>query len=139
MQYGSETLWIRLERQLENLFTRTVWYVLKASWRHLCKMSWRSFEDVLKTSSKRLEGVLKTSWRRPEDVLKMFLQDVLKTSWRRMTKTNILAFIKTSWKRLLKTYEYSEYVRLDQDIFWRRRRKTSSRRMFAGYVSERIA
>ena len=83
-----------------------------------------SLQDVLKMSRRRLEHVFKTSWRRLEDVLKMFLktswkgledvfarrlEDVLKTFWRHLGKT--------SWRRLLKTYEYSEYVRLDQDVF----------------------
>ena len=90
-------------------------------------------ESVLKTS---LRDVLKMSWRR--------LEDVLKTFWRPMTKANILVLIKTSWRRLLTTYEYSEYVCLDQDVLMtssededeRRLQdvfKTSlSRRMFAG-------
>ena len=83
-----------------------------------------SLQDVLKMSRRRLEHVFKTSWRRLEDVLKMFLktswkgledvfarrlEDVLKTFWRHLGKT--------SWRRLLKTYEYSEYVRLDHDVF----------------------
>ena len=76
---------------------------MKASWRHLCKTSWRCLEDVLNTSSKRLEDVLKMSWRcfwrRLEKVLKTFLQDVLKKSWRRFE--DILA------RRL-------------EDVFWRR-------------------
>ena len=56
------------------------------------------------------------SWRRLEDALKTFLQDVLKTSWKRL-------------EDVLKTYDQDEYIGLDQDVFWRRRRKTSSRRL----------
>ena len=129
---------------------------LKNVLRHLCKTSWRCLEDVFKTFWRRLEDVfntllqdvLKTSWRCLEDVLKMFLQDVLKKSWkcledvlarhledvqprqiccswprrlgdifwRRMTKANIFVLIKTSWRCL-------------EDVFWRRRRKTSLRRL----------
>ena len=115
MQYASERLWnvLKTSSKLVNKNSITWWYVLKASWRHLCKTSWRCLEDVLNTSSKRLEDVLKMSWRcfwrRLEKVLKTFLQDVLKTFWRHLGKT--------SWRRLLKTYEYSEYIRLDQDVF----------------------
>ena len=85
--------------------------VLKTFWRRLSRdILARCLEDILKTI---LQGVLKTSWRR--------LEDVLKTFWRRMTKTNILVLIKTSWRRLLKTYDYGEYIHLDQDVL-----KTSS-------------
>ena len=94
---------------------------MKASWRHLCKTSWRSLEVVLMTSWRCHEDVLKTSWRCLEDVFTRRLEDILKMFWRHMTKTNILVLIKTSWRRLLKTYKYSEYVRLDQDVL-----KTSS-------------
>ena len=114
--------------------------ILKASLQDVLKTSWRCLEnvfaDLLKTFSKpledalarRLEDVLKTFWKRLEDVLKTYGQeeyigldqDVLKTSWRRMTKANIFVLIKMSWRRL-------------EDVFWRRRWKTSSsRRMFAG-------
>ena len=63
---------------------------------------------------RRLEDVLKTSWR--------CLEDVLKTSWGRL-------------EDVLKTYSQDEYIGLDQDVFWRRRRKTSSSRwMFGGTV-----
>ena len=73
----------------------TWWYVLKTSWRHLCKTSWRSLEDVLKTFSKHLIDVLKMSSKRLEDVLKMYDQDeyigldqdVLTKSWRCLLKT----------------------------------------------------
>ena len=121
---------------------------LKMSSKHLCKMPWRYFEDILKTSSKGLEDVLKiscrrfckTSWRHLEDVLKMSWtsfcktpwrrlennlktswQDVLNTSWRRMTKANIFALIKTSWRR-------------PEDGLWRRRQKMSSRRLQGVFV-----
>ena len=87
-------------------------------------------KNVLKIS---LQDVFKTSWRRLEDALKTSMQDVLKTSRRRRAKTNILVLVKTSWRRLLKTYGLGEYICLDQDVFWRRRRKTSSPiRMFDG-------
>ena len=93
---------------------------MKASWGHLCKTSWRCFENVLKTSwrsledifARRLQNVLKMSWRR--------FENVLKTSWRRMSKTNILVLIKTSWRRLLKTKT--------KEVF----KTSSSRRLFAG-------
>ena len=110
--------------------------VLKMSWRRLqnvSKASWRCLEDVLKTSwrcledvfarrledvlkmswrrfSRRLEDVLKTSWRCLEDVFAIRLEDVLKKSW------SIFVLIKTSWRRL-------------EEVFWRRRQKTSSRRL----------
>ena len=51
----------------------TLWYVLKTSWRDLCKTSWRRLEDIFKTSRRDLEDVLKTfcktSWKGFEEVL----------------------------------------------------------------------
>ena len=132
--------------RLESVLKTPLQDVLKMSWRHLedfFKTCRRRLEDVLKTF---LQDVLKTSWRRFEDILARLLEDVLKTSWRRMNKTNILVLIKTSsrrledvfWRRmsignmfvLIKT----SWRRLE-DVFWTRRRKTSSsRRMFAGVM-----
>ena len=113
----------------------TWWYILKTSWRYLCKTSWRCLEDVfqevLKTFWRRLEDVLKRSWRLLEDVWprRIYwswprrLEDVF---WRRKAKANIFVLIKTSWRGL-------------QDVFWRRRRNTSSsRRMFAGHMCNRV-
>ena len=88
---------IRLRNDFLKMFLQDV---LKTFWKDVLA---RRLEDVLKTF---LQDVLKVSWRH--------LENVLKTSWRRMTKTNILVLTKTSWRRL-------------QDVFWRRRRKTSSR------------
>ena len=84
------------------------------------KRSWRCFEDVLKTLAGRLEDVLKTSWKRLEDVFKMYGQDEYigpdqDVFWWRKAKANIFVLIKTPWRCL-------------QDVFWRWRRKTSSRR-----------
>ena len=123
-------------RRLEDLFEdekllrwRRVEDVLKTSSRHLSKTSSRCLENVFKTSSRRF---WKTSWGL-----------LGQTSWRRISKTNILVFIKTSWRCLLKTYDQGEYIGLDQDVFWRRRRlqdvfKTSSpRRMFVGLLMRR--
>ena len=118
--------------RFENVLNRSLQDVLKTSWRRL--------QNVLNTSWRCLEDIFKTFWRRLEDVLKTLLQEVLKTScktswrglegilktsWRCMTKTIILVLIK---RRLLKTYNLGKYIHLDQDVFWRRRRKTSSRR-----------
>ena len=108
--------------------------VLKISLQDVLKTSWRCLEDVF-------QDVLKMFWRRLEDisqdVLKMcwrYLEDVFKTSWRRLEDV-----LKTSWKRLedvLKTSSedvrlrrtYSSWSRRLEDVFWRQRRKTSSRR-----------
>ena len=68
--------------------------------RCLSKTSWRCLEEVFA--------------RRLEDVLARRLEGVLKTSWKRL-------------EEVLKTYDQDEYIGLDQDVFWRRRRKTSSR------------
>ena len=104
----SQNVWKASWRCLEDVL-KTSWKrledVLKTFLQDLLKTSCRRFEDVLKTSWRRLGSVLKTSWRCLEDVLARRLENVFKTSWR----------------RLLKTYEYSEYVRLDQDVL-----KTSS-------------
>ena len=75
----------------------------------------RRLEDVLKAF---LQSVLKTPWRS--------LEKVLKTAWRRMTKTSIFVLIRTSLRPLMKMYDHGEYICLE-DVFWRRRRKTSSR------------
>ena len=112
-----------------NKNSSTWWYVLKTPWRYLCKTSWRRLEDVLrtflKTSWRLFEDVIKISWRRLEDVLKTYGQDeymgldqyVLKSSSEDVRhKGNISVLIKTSWRRL-------------QDDFWRRRRRTSLRRL----------
>ena len=102
---------------------------LKKSWRHVLKTSGRCLEDVLKTFWRRLEDVLpirledvwKASERCLEDVFQKFWQDVLKTSSKCL-------------EDVLKAHGQDEYIGLDQDVFWRRKRKTSSsRRMFAGY------
>ena len=130
------TSWIRLENIQP---TRIYWYwprrlqnVFKTSWRFLGKTSWRRLEDVLKTSCRRLgdiwprriigldQDVLKTLWRG--------LEDVLKTSWRRLDIWPKRIY--WSWpRRLLKSYGYSKHIRLNQDVFWRRRWKASSRRL----------
>ena len=116
--------------------------LLKTCLEDVLKTSWKRLEDVLKMSWRRF---CKTSWRRLEDILKTSWQNVLKTSWRRMTKTIILVLIKTSLRSLLKTYEYSEYVCLDQDVLKMSSededkrclqdvfRTSSSKRMFAGH------
>ena len=134
---GSLTNKLSTSQRLVNKNSLTWWYVFKTSWRCLQDVFARRLEDVLKTSLRRLG---KMSWRR--------LEEVLKTSWRR--------FSKKSWRHLenvLKTYGQDEYIGLDQDVFktssedvwliriyssssrhledvfWRRRRKTSSRRL----------
>ena len=87
-------------------------------WKSLEDIFAGSLEDVLKTSWRRLQNVLKMSWRRLEDVLKIYGQhkylgldqDVVKASSRR----------------------------LDQDVFWRRRRKTSSRRLQDVFIKTNV-
>ena len=94
------------------------WYILQTSWKRLDKMSLGCLKDGFKTSSRLLEGISKTS---SQDVNLRLNQDVLKTSWR----------------CLLKTYDQSEYIGLDQDVFKmfsededeRRLQKTPSRRL----------
>ena len=81
----------------------------------------RSLQDVFKRSWRCLEDVLKASWRRFEDVLKTFLQDILKMSWRRFKNVRPRRLCLSWSRRLLKTYEWGEYIRLDQDVL-----KTSS-------------
>ena len=110
--------------RLENVLKISLQDVLKMSWRHLedvFKTSWRRLEDTWKRSWRRFEDVLKMSWRRLEDALKTYSQDKYigldqDVLWRRKAKANIFVLIKTSWRRL-------------EDVFWRRRRKASSRRL----------
>ena len=143
--------------RLANKNSLTWWYVLKTSWRYFCKKSWRCLGDDLNTSSEDvlktfLQDVFKTFWRRLKDVFARHLEDVLKTSWKRLEDV-----LKTSWRRMaktsililtrrLKTYDYGEYICLDQDVFktsWRCLLKmktkdvfktSSSRRMFSGIL-----
>ena len=117
--------------------------VLKTSLQEVLNMSWRHLEDVFKTSWRRLEtpwrgleDVLKTSWRRFQNVLKMFwrcLENVLKTSWRRL-KGIWPRKIYWSWPRRLEdVFFYRRKAKANifilEDVFWGRRRKTSSRRL----------
>ena len=124
------------EEDVLNMSWRPIENILKTSWRHFCKTSWRRLEGVLKTSWKRLEDVLKTSWRHLKDVLKTFLQDVLKTFWRRLGKrswSRLENVLKMSWryledvwpKRLCWSWSRRLWSRRLEDVFWRRRRKTS--------------
>ena len=89
----------------------------------------RHLKDVFKTSSKTFWRPFEDIFvRRIEDILKMYDkgkyirpdQDVFKASGRRFLKTyqqaNIFALLKTSWRRF-------------KDVFWRRRRKASSKRL----------
>ena len=79
-----------------------------------------------------------------EDVLKTFLQDVLKTSWQdvlKMSGRRLEDVLKTSWRRLLKTYEYGNYIRLDQDVLrtsWWRLLKTKTNCIFKTSSSRRM-
>ena len=107
-------------------------------------------QDVLKMSWRRLQKVLTTSWRCLQDFFARRLEEVFK----KVLKTSWQVVLKTSWRHLenvvLKTYGQDEYIGLDQDflktssenvwlrriyppwsrcledVFWRRRRKTSS-------------
>ena len=137
-RYLCKTSWRRLEtsgRCLEVISSRRLEDVLMTPWRHLAKTSWRCLEDVFKTSSKRLEEVLKMSWKRFCNTSWRCLKNVLKTSWRRMAKTNILVSTKTSWKDVWLRQISSTWSRRLEHVFWRRRRKTSSsKRIFGGYV-----
>ena len=83
--------------------------VLKTSWRH-----------VLKTSSARLQrnnfSSSKTSWRCLEDFFARRLEDV----WLRRIYSS-----EDVWVRRI----YSSWSRPLEDVFWRQRQKTSSRRL----------
>ena len=56
---------------------------MKASWRCLCKTSWRRLQNVSKASwrcledvfARHLEGILRTSWKLLEDILKTYGED----------------------------------------------------------------
>ena len=136
-------------KHLEDIFARRLEDVLKTSWKRLEDILRTFLQDVLKMFQWSLGN---TSWRR--------LENVLTTSWRRMPKMNMLVLIKTSWRKLEHVWPrriywswsrrlenvlkmsseevwvkriYSPWWRHFEDVFWSRRRKTSSsRRMFAG-------
>ena len=98
IQHVSSVTILRLSRRLEDVLQRS----LETSCKDVLKTSWRSLEDVFKTSSRRLERqkivTLKTSsrcfediswrrledmsWRRYDDMSCRCLEDVLKTLWR---------------------------------------------------------
>ena len=91
-------------------------------------MSSKRLEDIF---TRRLEDVLKTDWTCLEDIFARRLADVLKMSWWCFYKS-LEDVLKTSSEE----HDYSEYIRLDQDvlktswrllqdIFWRRRQKTN--------------
>ena len=119
LECASKTSWKRINKN--NL---TWSCVLKTSFRHLCKRSWRCLEDILqgvlkmswrrfsKTSWIRLEDVCKTSWQDALETSGRRLEIVFKTSWRCIIKINMLVLFKTSWRRL-------------EDVFWRRVNKAN--------------
>ena len=94
--------------------------VWKTSLQDVLKMYWRRLEYVLNMSQRPF---CKTSWKRLEDILKRYGQDDYigldqDVIWRRMSKVNY-----SSWSRRL------------EDVFWRQRWKTSSRRLHQGQRS----
>ena len=130
---------------------------MKTSWRHhsrcledVFKRSWRRLQNVLKAFWRYLKDVflLKTSWRRLSKKPWRCLKDVLQTSWRCLEG----AFARRL-EDVLKTYDQDEYIGFDQsvlkksseniwvrwiylpwsrsleDVSWRQRRMTSSRRL----------
>ena len=115
--------------------------ILKISLQDVLKMSWRRL-------SRRLEDVLKTSWRCLEDVFASRLEGVLKTSWK-LLKDVWPKRMYWSWPRrlenVLKTFSedvrlrrtYSSWRRL-QDVFWRWRRKMSSRRLQDVFIKTNV-
>ena len=139
--------------RLQNIWKASFQDVLKTSWKRcledVFKTSWRRLEDALKTFlqdvlARRFEYVLKTSWRRLQNVLKTSrkgledvfarrLKVVLKTSWRRLQHVWPRQ-IYWYWSRRLEDVFWRPMTKANifvyiQDVFWRRRRKTSSRRL----------
>ena len=99
--------------------------------RRFCKTSWKRLEDIL---ARRLGDVFKTSWRRLEDILKTYGQD----DYIGLDQD----VFKRSWKRLLKTFKlrriYSFWLRRLEDVFWRRRQRTSSRHLQDVFIKTNI-
>ena len=150
-----------------NMNSLAWWYVLKTSWRYLCKTYWWCLEDFFKTSWRSVEDnpqdVLKTFWRRLkdvlarrlEDVLKKFLQDILKTSWKLLEDEWPRRIYwhwptKTSWRRLKDVFRRCKpkaniFVLIKtswrqlQDVFWRQRRKTSSRLLQEVFIKKNVS
>ena len=114
--------------RLENILKISLQDVLKTPSNRLgdvLKMSWRRF-------SRCLQNVLKTSWRCLEDVFASRLEDVWETSWRRLGKTSwwrLENVLKTSSDNVRLRRTYSSWSRRLEDVFWRWRRKTFSRRL----------
>ena len=97
------------------------------SWRRFCKTSWRRLEEVLKTS---WQHVLKMSWRCRENVLKTYDQD--------STVSLDQDVLKTSSEDVSVRWIYSSWSRRLEDFFWRRRRKTSSRRLSDVFITTNV-
>ena len=121
---------LSVDDRLPSTSKKCVECVLKAPWKRLENVLKTSLQSVLKAFWRRLQNVLaRCLWICIEEVLKTFLQDALKTSGRRMTKANIFVLIKTSSKDVWPSRIYLSLSRRLEDVFWRGRRKTSSRRL----------
>ena len=108
----------------------TWWYILKRSWRHLCKTSWRCYEDVLNTSSKRFEDIFEDSLEivlktNDQDEYIVLDQDVLKTPSEDVWLGRVYSFWSRRLEDVLKTSSEDEDERYLQDVF----KRSSSRRM----------
>ena len=123
-------------------------YPLKTCWgcNSKAKFIWViRLENVFKMSWNRLEKVLETSWGSLKDVLTrpVYVQwkvlkisyrtfkDLLNMSWRRLEKvmkTSLQYVMKTSLRRIWLRQIYLSWSRLPEDVFWRQRWKTCSRR-----------
>ena len=71
-------------------------------------------ENVLKVS---LQDVLKMSWRHFRKTSFRRLEKVLKTPWRRIAKTNILVLTKTSSEDVRLRRTHSSWSRRLEDVF----------------------
>ena len=101
----------------------------KTSWRRLRTTSWKGLKDVFKMSSR---WFCKTFWIRLRKMSRRSLvKNVLKTSWRHMTRTNILVLdaLKTSSEYVWVRWTCLSWSRSLEDILWRQRWKTFSRRL----------
>ena len=87
------------------------------------KLKFAGLEDVLKMFSTRLQRNNFSSSR--------ILKTSRKTTWRRLGRRKIVT-LKTYWRRLEEVWPrriYCSWPRRLEDVFWRQRRKTSSRRL----------
>ena len=109
----------------------TSWYVLKRSWRYLCKTSWKCCEDVLKT-------FFKTSWRRFEDAFARRPEDVLKAYGQDEYTGLDQDLLKTSSENVRPRQTYSSWSRRLENVFQTTSEEEDERRLQDVFIKKNV-